>query len=74
LVHDPTHQPDIELLRRDFPLWHISSAWAARASGPDFRVLLACRGGLRLAGFSAPELVRMMTGAESRYGWPRKVC
>jgi hypothetical protein len=70
LVHDRTHQPDVEQLRRDYPLWDISAAWAARTSGPDFRVLTACRGGLRLAGFSAPELVRMMTGVEAQYGWP----
>jgi hypothetical protein len=68
LVDDRTQ---LERLRSEFPLWEINSRWAAAASGPDFRLLLACRAGLRLAGFSAPELARMMTGAEARYGWPR---
>src|SRR6516162_1798410 len=39
----------------------------AAPPGPGFRVLTACRRGVRLAGFSAAELVRRMTGAEARY-------
>jgi hypothetical protein len=31
-------------------------------------VLVACHGGVGLAGFSAAELVRMMPGAQARYG------
>jgi len=71
LFNDRTHLPDVEQLRADYPLWDISVTWAARAAGPDLRVLVACRNGVRLAGFSAAELARMMTSAEDRYGWPR---
>jgi hypothetical protein len=65
-------RPDAEQLRQDFPLWEISVAWAARAAGPDLRVLAACRGGVRLAGFSVAELARMIEAAEAEYGWPRR--
>jgi hypothetical protein len=70
---DPTtHKPgppDIDGLRQSYPLWQIDATWTARASGPDLLVLTASRGGVRLAGFSVPELVRMIEAAEKR--WPR---
>jgi hypothetical protein len=66
----PTPGPDIDGLRQLYPLWQIDAAWTARASGPDLRVLTASRGGVRLAGFSAAELARMIETAEKR--WPRR--
>lgn len=67
---DPT-QDDIDQLRRDFPQWDISGAWVTRVSEPDFYLLVAARGGLRLGAFSAAEAERVMIDAEARYGWPR---
>ena len=72
MVHDPTHQPDVERLRRSFPRWDVSASWVTRATEPDFRLWVACRGGLRLAAFSAAEMERVMADAEARYSWPRR--
>ena len=72
MVHDRTHRPDVEQLRRDFPLWQIGSAWITSSSGPDFRVLTARRAGVRFAAFSAGELERVMDRVEAKYGWPRQ--
>jgi hypothetical protein len=72
LTNHLPHQPDIDQLRQRYQLWDISVAWAARAAGPDLRVLVASRNGVRLAGFSAAELARMIEAAEGRYGWPRQ--
>ena len=67
---DPT-QP-IERLRQEYPLWEISASWVTRASEPDFYLMIAARGGLRLGAFSPAEMERVMADAEARYGWPRR--
>ena len=67
---DPT-QP-IERLRREYPRWDISAAWVTRSAEPDFYLMIAARGGLRLGAFSAAEMERVMADAEARYGWPRR--
>lgn len=71
MVHDPT-QPALERLRAAFPLWDISASWVTSASGPDFCLWVAARGGLRLGAFSAGEMERVMADAEGRFGWPRR--
>jgi hypothetical protein len=71
LTNDIPHLPDVEQLRAAYPAWDISVTWVPRVSGPDLRLLIACRNGLRLAGFSAAELARMIEAAERQYGWPR---
>jgi hypothetical protein len=69
-MNDPsTPGADLGQLRAEHPDWHIEHAWTARGSGPDFRLLTARRGGVRLAGFSVPELARMIETAEDKYGW-----
>jgi hypothetical protein len=65
-LDDRTH---LDRLRRDYPLWDIDITWTARSAGPDLRVLIATRNEVRLAGFSAAELARMIEAAEARYGW-----
>jgi hypothetical protein len=71
LVNDRTHQPDAEELRASYPLWDICITWTTRAAGPDLRVWAGSRAGVRVAGFSAAEVARLIEAAEAEHGWPR---
>ncbi len=69
---DDRTQPDVEQLRREYPLWDITAAWVTRSAEPDFYLMIAARHGLRLGAFSPAEMERVMADAEARYGWPRR--
>jgi hypothetical protein len=61
-------ESDLDQLRHDHPGWDFAPVWITCASGPDARVLCACRDGLRLAAFTRADLGELIGEAETQHG------
>lgn len=63
----PTDAPsDLTVLRERYPDWFFTSIWAAAASGPDRRMLVAQQHRVVLSGFTAEVLAAKIAAREGQ--------
>jgi hypothetical protein len=61
---------DLDRLQEAHPLWFVTTVWTSVATGPDYRRIVATRGGVQVHGWDYEEMSARLAHEEALRGWP----